>query len=212
MFSFSLILFLIPAVCHGKTIYTKWGGKDCARSEVTEELKDEVVELLYSGFAVGTGEKNKGGASDLLCVPEQPSYDSTTQLPRRLLSHLFGAEYTDPQGMFGSRKDGDKIPCAVCMSARAVSKVFTATTNCAIGWTKEYIGYMSAGKYNIRRYSPICIDKRGELSPGSSRKTDKRMNPSMVLLSAECGEEYGLTCADDLYKKDTAIECVVCTY
>lgn len=113
--------------------------------------------------------------------------------------------------MFGSRQDGDKIPCALCLNtANVVVHVFPAQSKCPDGWVEEYGGYMTAGLYNKGRSSPICVDKGGYPLADSSSNTDTYTpNPSMVLLSAKCGDKIGLSC--EQYKQDVPIACVVCT-
>ena len=51
---------------NGGAVYTRWGQNKCPGTEGTE--------LVYSGYAGGSGHNHHGGGADYLCLPEVAEY------------------------------------------------------------------------------------------------------------------------------------------
>ena len=179
----------------GGATYTRWGKTNCST--------DLGTELVYAGRAGGTHYRNRGGAVNYLCLPDDPDhlqYQSGVQG----LNYVVGVQYDSHPSL--SSLTYHNVPCAVCYVAnRSVSLMIPGKIQCPTLWTLEYIGYLMAGyysRYNHKMYE--CVDKDPESVPGLNSTSD----PTAFFHPVEphCNS---LSCPP--YDAEKELTCAVCT-
>ena len=141
--------------------YIRWGRDDCPTTEGTE--------LVYSGLAGGSRFSESGGGSNYLCLPTDPQYLNFTNARSTQRAYVYGAEYEIFDiDAFESVHDHD-VPCALCFtSTRATATMIPARIDCPIAWTREYFGYLMAGRFNQDNSPKFeCVDVDPETVPNS---------------------------------------------
>lgn len=184
----------------GGAVYTRWGRTTCPNTPGTRRL--------YKGRAGGSWFNHRGGASNYLCMPEDPDYIQYTPGVQDW-SPVHGAEY-EVGGAYASSRLGhlhnQNVPCAVCHApTRVTALMIPAKTHCPQSWTREYIGYLmteykAGGSY---RTEFECVDKDAEAVPGGAANTN-----GAVFHFTE-GTCNGLPCPP--YDPQKELTCVVCT-
>ena len=182
----------------GGAVYTRWGRTSCPSGQGTE--------LLYSGRAGGTRYDHKGGAANILCLPNDPQY-SRYGSGVTGNSLLTGVEYRASGGQPFGGIDGHNMPCAVCYtSSRVTVLMIPAKLTCPTNWTTEYTGYIMANRYSdIGRYLYECIDQAPESVPGLDAWVSN--NAGFYHVEATCDS---LCCPP--YDTTKEVTCVVCTH
>ena len=90
---------------NGGQTYIRWGKTTCSSSS----------ELVYTGRAGGSWWSGSGGATNHLCIPDNPDcllYDSTVQGE----SYVYGVEYHPESGQPLYNVQNHNMPCAVCLA------------------------------------------------------------------------------------------------
>ena len=182
----------------GGAVYTRWGRTTCPTGQGTQ--------LVYAGRAGGTHWQHSGGASNFVCLPNDPDhllYQSGVQG----IGYIGGVEYYYAQRPSLSSFNFHNVPCAVCyVPTRSVALMVPAKTRCPSQWTLEYIGYLMADHHgHAGRTMYECVDKDPESVPGlnaSSRSSTAYFQP----VEPKCD---GLSCAP--YDAEKELTCVVCT-
>ena len=181
----------------GGAVYTRWGRTSCPSGQGTE--------LLYSGRAGGTRHSHKGGAANILCLPDDPQY-SRYESGVRGLSLISGVEFQIYTGEpFGS-VDNHNMPCAVCYtSSRVTVLMIPAKLTCPTNWTTEYTGYILTNHRSYNgRYLYECIDQAPESVPGLDGHDAN--NAFFWHVEATCNS---FSCPP--YDAEKEVTCVVCT-
>ena len=181
----------------GGAVYTHWGRTSCPSGQGTE--------LLYSGRAGGTRSGHKGGAANILRLPNDPQY-SRYGSGANGYSPLTGVEYRAASGQPFGNVDDHNMPCAVCYtSSRVTVLMIPAKLTCPTNWTTEYTGYILTNYYDFNgRYLYECIDQAPESIPGLNGAASN--NAYVYHVEATCNS---LSCPPyDVVKEVT---CVVCT-
>ncbi len=178
-------------------VYTRWGKSSCPAVEGTQ--------LVYAGRAGGTHHTATGGASNYVCLPDNPQYLSY-QSGVQGYSAIYGIELDTFSQPLSSSLDHN-VACAVCyVSNRSVQLMIPARYECPTGWTREYYGYlMSEGSKWGGRHSTMfeCVDKDPDAVPGENANT----NPAVMYhVEAVCN---GIDCPP--YHAEKELTCVVCT-
>ena len=129
--------------------------------------------MLSSGHMAGHHHHHHGGGSNYQCLPEEPQWKNHSSAGA-YTGWLYGVEYYfngDHASFFSTVNTGGRqlhlnpVPCAVCyVSQRSTSVMMPASTNCPVGWTHEYGGYvMSEHSYSggsaRHAASYICVDQ-----------------------------------------------------
>ena len=102
----------------GGAVYTRWGRTSCPSGQGTE--------LLYSGRAGGTNYQHKGGAANILCLPNDPQY-SRYGSGVNGYSPLTGVQYDTASRQPFSSVDHHNMPCAVCYTSSRVTVLMIST-------------------------------------------------------------------------------------
>ena len=180
----------------GGAVYTRWGRTSCPSGQGTE--------LLYSGRAGGTRYTRTGGATNTLCLPDDPEY-SQYRSGVQNYSPLRGVEYQGTSETLGSVSQHN-IPCAVCYSAtRDTMVMIPAKLTCPAGWVAEYTGYLMTAHYKHYANSQFeCIDEEPESVPGLDAHDPR--NAHFYHVEATCNS---LSCPP--YDAEKEVTCVVCT-
>jgi len=145
----------IPVVS-GNT-YVRWGRTSCPLLH---------SELVYSG-RMGGSQYDRGGGYNPQCFPDEPQYLTTgtnTQAPR-----VTGAEYQVKGNILEQQSlTNNNVPCSVCLATGRTSiLMIPGYTRCPDdSWTKEYVGYLMAGKHTHKRSQFLCLDKEPEKMSG----------------------------------------------
>ena len=174
--------------------YVRWGRTICPTGNGTE--------LLYSGRAAGPHTTQKGGGSNLLCLPDNPEYLHTVNT----VDHgvIYGVEYHLP-GTFKVGSFNQNAPCAVCYTpTRSTMVMIPAWTHCPASWTKEYVGYIMTSWHSNNRLRFECIDKDLEYVPGEARDVNSEL---LHVVEVVCNT--GINCPP--YHTGKELTCVVCT-
>ena len=173
-------------------VYTRWGNSACPNITGTE--------LVYTGRAGGSPYRDRGGASNYICLPFDPEYILTSRGRVQGDSPVWGAEYQEP--VVGV-DEGD-VPCAVChVTTRETVLMIPAKASCPTSWTEEYVGYLMSGREGRSRSTFVCVDRDQESLAGTGRNND-----GAVFYHAEV-DCTNLPCPP--YNNGQELNCVVCT-
>ena len=146
----------------------------------------------------------------MICLPEEPQWKNHTTNDRRSTMaygfpyHLRGndSSFFSTVNTGGRQLHRNPVPCAVCyVPQRSTSVMMPASTNCPVGWTQEYGGYIVAINDNINIY--ICVDQAPEVANGDSGSL---YYVGVAVVKVYCGT---LPCSPYLNYREFA--CVVCT-
>ena len=181
----------------GGTVYTRWGRTSCPMNQGTD--------LVYSGRAGGSYFHHRGGAANLLCLPDDPEYSRYASGVQDF-SPLRGAEYRGASGQPLSSKSSHNMPCAVCCtSTRSKLLVIPAKLTCPTNWTTEYTGYLMAAHYSHNGRTLFeCVDDQPESVPGLNAQDNN--NAIYYHAEATCNS---LSCPP--YDSEKELTCAVCT-
>ena len=181
----------------GGAVYTRWGRTSCPSGQGTE--------LLYSGRAGGTNYQHKGGAANILCLPNDPQY-SRYGSGVTGYSPLTGVQYNVAVGQPLRTVHSHNMPCAACYtSSRVTVLMIPAKLTCPTNWTTEYTGYIMADYHSHNgRYLYECIDQAPESVPGLNAWDSN--NALYQHVEATCNS---LSCPP--YDAEKEVTCVVCT-
>ena len=180
-------------------VYTRWGRTTCPNTTG--------IQLLYAGRTAGSDYREKGGAANYLCLPEQPQYSTYTAGQQISRAYLYGAEYQTAYDEIGplSSFNNHNVPCAVCYtSTRETVVMIPARITCPSSWTREYYGYLMAERSTFYRTMFECVDHSPQSVPGSTANTDGVL---FYHTEVKCG--YGIPCPP--YDAQKEVMCVVCT-
>ena len=146
----------------GGSIYTRWGRTTCDTTG---------TELVYAGTAAGTRYGHQGGGANLLCLPDNPVYESfrngTSDRAR------LGPVEVHPDVTLDTLGFNDNAPCVVCRTTRPTTMMIPATINCPSGWTREYYGYLMTSDKDENRGTFVCLDRFAQEIPNSQGHTDE---------------------------------------
>ena len=190
-----------PRVGCGKT-YVRWGRTTCRGNQSTE--------LVYSGRVGGSWYSKTGGATNYLCMPDNPDYlqyDPSVQG----YGYVYGVGYDPDLGqplLINPNVRGHNVPCAVCMTVyRCSLLMIPGKTSCPVSWTTEYVGYlMSGGQHHAIPTTYECIDKDPESVPGLNAIGWNSGGGTFGHVEASCN---GMACPP--YVAGRELTCVVCT-
>ena len=191
-----------PRVECGQT-YVRWGRTSCPGNQATE--------LVYSGRAGGGWWSQTGGATNYLCMPDNPDYlqyDSRVQGK----NYVYGVEYQPVSGQplsVNVNVLAHNVPCAVCMAVSRCSLVMIpGKTLCPVSWTTEYVGYLMSAYDQPHRLATTyeCVDKDPESVPGLNAAGWNSGGGIFGHVEASCN---GMACPP--YVAGRELTCVVCT-
>ena len=191
-----------PQVECGQT-YVRWGRTTCPGNQSTE--------LVYSGRVGGSWYSRPGGATNYLCMPDNPDYlqyDSSVQGR----SYVYGVEYEayDNQPLrVNPNVNAHNVPCAVCMAvSRCSLLMIPGKTSCPVSWTTEYVGYLMSGHQGSALPTTYeCVDKDPESVPGLNAWEGTSGSGLFYHVEALCN---GMACPP--YVAGRELTCVVCTH
>ncbi|XP_071133141.1 uncharacterized protein [Mytilus edulis] len=125
--------------------YIRWGRDNCSGDN---------TELVYSGYAGGEKYNNAGGASNMLCLTNNPEFSDKSGSGR---SFIFGTEFEGNQ--FASDSNDEDVPCALCRSGNTSSSVMIpGRKSCYAGWKEEYNGILASSANNHAPSPYLCVD------------------------------------------------------
>ena len=177
---------LTPSV--GGVTYTRWGSTSCPST------------LVYSGRAGGSHWSQQGGASNYLCMPDDPEYGLAYRNGIQGDSPVDRVQY---QGSALPDRNGQGASCAVCYALnKTTSIMIPGRINCYEGWTREYYGYLMSERYTHYRTHFVCIDSSMEGVPGSTSRSGTFYPAEATCNGLPCGSYY------NTYRE---LNCVVCT-
>ena len=168
--------------------YVRWGNSTCEYG----------ADTMYSGFSGGGHYGHKGSPANLLCLPPDPQYYSSSSSGSQ---YIYGVEY-EISGVNSHAHDRN-MPCALCkVTGRSTTVMIPSHYECPVGWRKEYNGYIMAGSHGQEGSTMYnCIDKSLEQIPGSGGN----QNPHrLYTVYAVCGHYFPCS--------STEMTCVVCSY
>ena len=183
-------------VSKGGAVYVRWGRTVCPTGQGTEQI--------YNGRAGGSYWNQKGGAVNIVCmpnIPEHGAYGSGVQGD----SQMGGvAMYSDSsQPMHNIRVQN--LLCAVCLvKTRNAVLTIPGRVSCPANGTLEYSGYLVAGRNTEHRNMFECIDSNPE---SISRSNNWNNKVALYLVEPICDM---LGCPP--YSAEKELTCAVCSY
>ena len=192
----------VSSAC-GQT-YVRWGRTTCPQNQSTQ--------LVYSGRAGGSWWSKTGGATNYLCMPDDPDYLQFAPGSQGLNNYVYGVEYEPSTGQpfrVQPNVHAHNAPCAVCMAvSRCSLLMIPAKTRCPTNWTTEYVGYlMSADKDYALPTEYECVDKDPESVAGLDEAAWYQGSAVFNHVEASCN---GMACSS--YEAGKELTCVVCTH
>ena len=179
--------------------YVRWGRTVCPQNQGTE--------LVYSGRAGGSQHSQTGGATNHLCMPDNPDYLQYASGVQGN-SYVYGVEYNIAAGQPLRTVYQHNAPCAVCMAvSRCSLLMIPAKTQCPTNWTIEYVGYlMSEHRSHAHPSEYECVDKDPESVAGLDGVGWDSGSAILQHVEASCN---GMACPP--YESEKELTCVVCT-
>ena len=182
--------------------YIRWGRTTCPANQSTE--------LVYAGRAGGSWYDRTGGATNHLCMPNDPDYLQYASGVQGY-SYVYGVEYDPNSGQpFNVQPDvnNHNAPCAVCKAtSRCCLLMIPAKTNCPTSWTTEYVGYLMTSRQNHDLPTEyVCVDKDPESVAGLDAVNWNQGGQILYHVEASCN---GMACPP--YDAEKELTCVVCT-
>jgi hypothetical protein len=172
--------------------YTRWGGSTCPTG----------VTRIYKGWVGSSLSSDTGGASNYLCMPEDPEYSLPSRPGVQGESFVYSTEYKSPIVTIRNQYDA---PCAVCfIPNRSAVVQIPAKTNCPSGWTREYYGYLMSANIGSHRTTFECVNRSTQTLPDTQSDTP---GGQFWHVEASCGG--GLACPP--YDEEKELPCVVCS-
>ena len=182
--------------------YVRWGRTTCPGNQSTE--------LIYTGRAGGSWYIKIGGATNYLCMPDNPDY---LQYDSRVQGHnyVYGVEYEPSSGQplnVNPDVHGHNVQCAVCMAvSRCSLLMIPGKTSCPVSWTTEYVGYLMSGRQTHALPTTYeCVDKDPESVLGLNGIGWRSGGGIFSHVEASCN---GMACPP--YVAERELTCVVCT-
>ncbi|XP_069101037.1 uncharacterized protein [Argopecten irradians] len=179
-------------------VITRWGRNDCPANITTK---------VYSGTAGGSYFYHTGAAADYVCMPDNPIWGphKDVLITGESVGYMYGAEYEEPNTLFGMPNDAEDVPCAVCLITQyAVSLMIPGRTECYPGWTEVYHGDLAAGYHGHPAASQyVCVDGNPQAIPrGGNHDENGKL---FYGVKSKCGS---LPCPP--YEDGKFLSCVVC--
>lgn len=171
-------------------------------NECDRSVKKLFIIIILIGYAAGEkyswSSSYKGGASNMLCLPNNPELSNKSGSS----SYIFGTEFEGNQ--FASDSTNEDVPCALCRSGNTSSSVMIpARKTCYTGWKEEYNGILASSSYDHAPSPYICVDAHPTYVNGGKRSNDDHL---LYATTMKCGS---LPCPP--YKDDVQVYCVVCS-
>ena len=179
--------------------YVRWGRTVCPHYQGTE--------LVYSGRAGGSWWSKTGGATNHLCMPDNPDYLQFASGVQGN-NYVYGVEYRIAARQPLYNVTQHNAPCAVCMAVSRYSLVMIpAKTQCPTNWRIEYVGYlMSEQASHTHPTEYECVDKDPESVAGLDGVGWNSGSALLHHVEASCN---GMACPP--YEAEKELTCVVCT-
>jgi len=179
--------------------YTRWGKSTC---------QSNGTELVYSGLTAGSDYTHSGAAANFLCLTKSPLWNKYDDAEHGG-ALVYGAEYEftnrNRQYFFGSEINNQDPPCAVCRTRRSSVMMISGRNQCLDGWTLEYHGYLSGGRYDHSAATEyVCLDADPEVIMGGSANNNGKL---FYLSEVRCGSSS--LCPP--YINGRELTCVVCS-
>ena len=189
----------IPGAGTADDLFIHWGKDNCTDPQMT----------IYSGRAATPTSNQLGGGSDVLCLPDDPTFLST--LEADVSSMIHGVEYSDTFGpLLGIA--GNNVPCSVCLATGYVVTIPGAiecpANGASFSWKLEYQGYIMAAPTavmgNVFPIRYICVERNAEVIPGLENAINVGKITHVYL---DCFVPGGLDCVQYPFE----IDCAVCS-
>jgi len=146
----------------------------------------------------------KGGGSDTICLPSNPSWSNYTDGLNGDKARVYCTEFNSEDGIFPKAVQSQDLPCAVCLARKNAQIVIPGKNDCFEGWTREYHGYLAADNHGHPAPTKhICVDFEPHFLPKGSANDDEHL---LYLVEVICGS---LPCPP--YVNGRELACVVCT-
>ncbi|KAL4236735.1 hypothetical protein ACF0H5_005119 [Mactra antiquata] len=182
-----------------------------SEEKMIESLRhsEVVIEKLSNkigGFTAGKKHNEKGGGSDTICLPEDPSWSNFTTGTDGGRGYVYGTEIDirEPSGVFESRVNQQDIPCVACHIKTSSVIMIPGRSHCYTGWHLEYSGYlMTAFHDHHGPHNHVCVDHH----PEALHRGEANDNQHILYVAvSKCGS---LPCPP--YDENKELACVVCS-
>ncbi|VDI12297.1 Hypothetical predicted protein [Mytilus galloprovincialis] len=141
----------------------------------------------------------RGGASNMLCLPDHPELSNTTGGGN---SYIYGTEFEENHLIAGAFNED--VSCALCRSTNTSSSVmFPGRKTCYPGWKEEYSGVLASSAYSHNPSPYICVDAHPIYVNGGQRSNDEH---KLYVTNLKCGS---IPCPP--YTDNVHVNCVVCS-
>ncbi|XP_022241632.1 uncharacterized protein LOC106459422 [Limulus polyphemus] len=182
----------------GGSTYIWWGSDNCGTSSESQKTAYEI----YRGVAV-ISDVDRGSSASILCFPNDLQLDSDEDLLDE------SAKLVQIKYRFDSEENF--LACSICRLRNVTAPtMFPGQNKCPESWTLHYGGFLMATETAGRKGKFICVDrnvaiKTGKLSPILMEVNPADNQPLITYTTL-------FTQGTPLYKKDTLLPCVVCSY
>ncbi|KAL4229847.1 hypothetical protein ACF0H5_010239 [Mactra antiquata] len=177
------------------SIYIRWGRFKCQNN----------AEVVYKGFTAGKKWSDKGSGSDVICLPEDPSWLNYSN-SNHLRGSVYGTEINieEPSGVFEKKVNDQNLPCVACHIKKGSVIMIPGRGHCYTGWNLEYKGYlMTEWHGHPGPHNHVCVDHHPDFMQGGGENNDDHI---LYLTISKCGS---LPCPP--YANDRELACVVCS-
>lgn len=203
----------------GCAVYTIWGRTECPSNDGTQ--------TLTQGLAASPRHSDEGGASNFMCLPNDPAFLGMTN--GAINSEVVGVKYETANEPLAN-VDGQAVPCAVCSTTQSVQIMIPGRGLCPAegptsdrDWRMEYNGYLMSARdtdsNNLEkgaadshfRTKYICVDAEAEGANAAATS-----EAAIYHVHVDCTTGASLECGNILsglsgYDSEEQIPCVVCT-
>ncbi|WAR21303.1 hypothetical protein MAR_015277, partial [Mya arenaria] len=200
------------------SIFIRWGRKQCPTNAdlIYKVIKHSVWKLqefgrknIHSfclGYTSGKRYDDVGSGVDTFCLPEEPLWGKYSDASNGYRAYIYGSEihHDASDNEFPYAVHNQDMPCAVCLSERALNLMIPGRTACYPGWTLEYSGYMMTNVQGRESgQDTICVDDHPEFLDHGGSDDSQHI---LYLVEAQCGS---LPCPP--YVNNRELPCAVCS-
>ncbi|XP_052770836.1 uncharacterized protein LOC128210528 [Mya arenaria] len=158
------------------------------------------------GYTSGKRYDDVGSGVDTFCLPEEPLWGKYSDASNGYRAYIYGSEihHDASDNEFPYAVHNQDMPCAVCLSERALNLMIPGRTACYPGWTLEYSGYMMTNVQGRESgQDTICVDDHPEFLDHGGSDDSQHI---LYLVEAQCGS---LPCPP--YVNNRELPCAVCS-
>ena len=191
-------------------VYVTWGQSDCPSTYGTEQL--------YQGLAAAARNYDTGTGTNLLCLPNDPSFKTSIDPSATEYAAIVGVKYATLNEPFQDLHN-TRVSCSVCYTTQATQLMIPGCAVCPDEpWRLEYIGYLmssrntpseslpSDGSDSHFRTKYICVSSNAE-NGSTIINNDDNDEAELYHVHLDCEDGASLECNTTSQQ----LTCALCT-